>query len=217
MKTQRNTFSLDITPVDSIVVGSRLRELDPTKVAAIKQSISEIGLQTPITVWCEPDGDNTIPHLVMRRADIADGLWTLPKELVKPKRANEVPLSTLARSIIDDMDDAGEFVFSTVAKGAKAVNGFSKAKAELDRVSEVADWRFHDIRRTVATGMAELGVSPYVVEKVLNHSSGTFKGVLRVYNRYEYIPEKKKALQLWAEYVQGLLDGQRDKVVSLHG
>ena len=64
--------------------------------------------------------------------------------------------------------------------------------------------RQHDIRRTVATGMAGLAVPPHVVEKILNHSSGTFRGVAGVYNRFGYLPEMRDALSRWAEYVAAL-------------
>jgi integrase len=60
----------------------------------------------------------------------------------------------------------------------------------------------HDLRRTAASGMARLGVAPHVVEAVLNHKSGTVRGVAAVYNRYSYATEKREALALWAEHVE---------------
>jgi hypothetical protein len=68
----------------------------------------------------------------------------------------------------------------------------------------VNEWIIHDMRRTVASGMARLKITPYIVEKILNHKSGTFSGVAGVYNRYGYDSEKREALEKWAEYVGDL-------------
>ncbi len=68
-------------------------------------------------------------------------------------------------------------------------------------------WRLHDIRRTVATLMAELGILPHVVEAVLNHISGHKAGVAGVYNRALYAAEKRQALNRWAEHITALVNG----------
>ena len=72
-----------------------------------------------------------------------------------------------------------------------------------------APWRLHDLRRTVATRMAELGVQPHVVEAVLNHVSGHKAGVAGVYNRALYAAEKRRALELWGEHVRALAAGSQ--------
>ena len=68
-----------------------------------------------------------------------------------------------------------------------------------------APWRLHDLRRTVATGMADLGIAPHIVEAVLNHVSGARAGVAGTYNRAAYAPEKKAALERWALHIEGLV------------
>ena len=98
--------------------------------------------------------------------------------------------------------------------------GWSKAKAALDRRLALIryanrPWRLHDIRRTVATRMAELGVQPHVVEAVLNHVSGHKAGVAGVYNRALYAAEKRRALELWAEHVRASVEGDAANVVSI--
>jgi integrase len=70
---------------------------------------------------------------------------------------------------------------------------------------EIEPWILHDLRRTAATGMAQLNVPPHVVDKVLNHVSGTIHGVAAVYNRYGYVEERGAALEAWGRYVQGLV------------
>jgi integrase len=73
----------------------------------------------------------------------------------------------------------------------------------------------HDIRRTVATRLAELGVQPHVIEAVLNHVSGHKAGVAGIYNRALYAAEKRQALNLWSEHVYVLIEGAEPKVVPL--
>jgi len=72
----------------------------------------------------------------------------------------------------------GDLVFS--GDGRRVFQGYSKAKAKLDRLSGVSDWTLHDLRRTVVSGMARLGVAPHVADKILNHQSGTISGVAAV-------------------------------------
>jgi integrase len=84
--------------------------------------------------------------------------------------------------------------------------GWSKSKTALDKQATIGSWRLHDVRRTVATRMAEVGVQPHVIEAVLNHISGHKAGVAGVYNRSSYAAEKRAALELWGKHVQRLID-----------
>lgn len=81
----------------------------------------------------------------------------------------------------------------------------------------IAPWRIHDLRRTCATGMAGLSIQPHIVEAVLNHVSGPKAGVAGIYNKYQYLPEKKAALERWATHVEALVTGTPSNVISLHG
>ena len=78
-----------------------------------------------------------------------------------------------------------------------------------------ASWRTHDLRRTVATRMADLGVLPHVIEAVLNHRSGHKRGVAGIYNRSPYEREVCSALMLWAEHIAAITEGRSSKVVPL--
>jgi integrase len=97
--------------------------------------------------------------------------------------------------------------------------GWSNAKSALDKRLQLAGmtapWRLHDLRRTAATGMADLGVLPHVVEAILNHITGHKAGVAGVYNRASYMAEKRQALDLWGEHVLALAEGTASNVVSL--
>jgi hypothetical protein len=76
-------------------------------------------------------------------------------------------------------------------------------------------WRLHDLRRTAATGLAEIGTNPHIVEAILNHVSGHKDGVAGVYNRAQYLQPMKTALAMWADHVRSVVDGSERKVVAL--
>jgi hypothetical protein len=80
---------------------------------------------------------------------------------------------------------------------------------------EIPQWILHDLRRTAASGMARLKVGPHVVDKILNHTSGTIRGVAAIYNRFEYTDERRKALQAWGWYVHNLVSPTLGNVVAL--
>jgi integrase len=83
-----------------------------------------------------------------------------------------------------------------------------------NRAEEMLPRRIHDIRRTVATGMANIGVQPHIIEAVLNHISGHKAGVAGIYNRAVYSAEKRHALNRWADHVRALVDGCEFRIVS---
>ena len=93
------------------------------------------------------------------------------------------------------------FLFPSLRSPERVFSGYSKCKKRLDEQSSVSDWRIHDLRRSVATGMARLQVQPHVVERLLNHSSDTFSGVAGVYNRFSYLLEMREALEKWENHV----------------
>jgi len=136
--------------------------------------------------------------------DLPNRIWTIPKERAKNGKAHIVPLSPCAVNIIESLPQFlhSDYVFTTTGKSP--VSGHGKYKCKLDQMTEVPDWVFHDFRRTASSGMARLEIPPYTAEKVLNHVSGTFAGVLGVYNQYGYDKEKREALNKWADYVMDL-------------
>jgi integrase len=138
--------------------------------------------------------------------NLAEKVWTLPATRSKNGVEHVIPLSDLALSILERAPRLGRhdgFVFTTTGK--TAVSGWSKAKVTLDAATGVLDWRLHDLRRTVATGLAGLGVPMPVVEKILNHVSGSFGGVAGVYQRHAFADEKRDALGEWAQHINALV------------
>jgi integrase len=158
-----------------------------------------------------------------RRGEVADmtwaeldpelTLWTLPAERSKNNVLHQVPIVPAVRAILSELPRiAGEagYVFTTT--GRAAVSNFSVAKQRLDAAvtalnggAPIVPWRLHDLRRSAATGMARLGVQLPVVEKILNHTSGTFSGVVAVYQRFDFADAKRAALADWTQHVLGLV------------
>jgi integrase len=154
--------------------------------------------------------------------DLEKGIWTVPAENSKNGRANEVPLSQPALEILKQLPRGDGYVFPAANGSGRPASGFSKAKRKLERAitgalrpKAVAPWRLHDIRRSAASGMAQLGIEPHVIERVLNHVSGQLSGVAGVYNRYGYLPEKRHALETWAAHIDRLLNPRTANVVEL--
>jgi integrase len=134
----------------------------------------------------------------MRIDEVSGDVWTIPRERVKKDRPHAVPLTKTALAIISSLAQLPRFehqgfVFSMTG-GKSASSNFSKLKHQLDQLSDISGWTIHDIRRTVRSKLAELGVPREVARKVLNHEDGK---VDRIYNRHEYLAEKREALQRW--------------------
>lgn len=141
--------------------------------------------------------------------DLTSGLWIIPKARTKNALEHEVPLSAPAVAILKGRARADRKL--TFGTGSAGFSGWSASKKRLDaRVSETAatvrPWRLHDLRRTMATRMAdELRILPHVVEAILNHRSGVVSGVAAIYNRASYRTEKREALERWATYINRVL------------
>lgn len=160
----------------------------------------------------------------MRWSEIsADGAtWTLPSDRAKNGKAHIVHLSEPAQDILKTIPrfDGSEFVFTSTGK--VPVSGFSFFKRNLERAmasdsSGIADWRFHDFRRAGVTWLAGHGFAPHVADKLLNHVGGTISGVAAIYQKAEFIAERKAALEAWSKHILACADGREtaDNVVEL--
>lgn len=144
--------------------------------------------------------------------DVEGATWCIGRGRTKNSRPHDVPLAEPALRILSarERQDGRDLVFGR----SGPFSGWSKAKVALDkRLAEATGapldpWTLHDIRRTVATRLADLGVLPHVIEAILNHVSGHKAGVAGIYNRSSYAVEKREALRIWSEFVLKLLEGQ---------
>jgi integrase len=142
------------------------------------------------------------------------GTWTLPAERSKNGKAHTLPLLPMALAIIKAVPRMAtrDHLFGVRANG---FTPWEDAKAALGARSRVTGWVLHDIRRTVATRMADLGIAPHVIEQVLNHVSGHKSGVAGIYNRSSYEREVRAALALWHDHLRSIVEGSERKIVSM--
>jgi integrase len=164
-------------------------------------------------------------------AELSDDLSTLRLAGNRTKNglAFDAPLPPLAREILGSAPRvSATYVFSTNSR--TPISGFSKFKARLDALmlaeaikergksAAIAPWRVHDLRRSAATGMAGIGVNPWIIEACLNHVSGAKASVAGIYNRERHEPEKRAALERWTAHVAGVVSGRADgTVVPIRG
>jgi integrase len=152
----------------------------------------------------------------IRRSEVEGDLWTLPPERTKNGQKHTVPLSRQAMEILESTPEivgGADRVFT--GTGGRQLAGFSHVKRELDaQMNLKSPWVMHDLRRTVASGMAKIGIKLPVIEKVLNHTSDSFRGIVGVYQQHDFAAEKRHALQAWADHVDAIVRGApAEKVV----
>jgi len=149
----------------------------------------------------------------MARDELAADLstWSLPPSRVKNGRkvttSHDVPLAPAMRELIASAPDlGGRHVFPGLHD--KPFAGWATMKEQLDRDSAVTGWHLHDLRRTVATGLQQMGVRLEVTEAILNHRSSTRGGIVGVYQRFDWAAEKRAALDAWAQHVEAIVEGR---------
>ena len=131
---------------------------------------------------------------------IRDNRITLPATLTKNKREHSFPLGTLAMKHIQPLPASNAYLFPAVGR-TTPFNGHSACKVKLDKKSGTSNWTLHDLRRTFASGLASLGVALPVIERLLNHVSGSFGGIVGVYQRYDFFPEMRDAITKWEDHI----------------
>lgn len=149
----------------------------------------------------------------LRSDYISNDTCTLPTHLTKNAREHSFPLGELSQSIVrsvltpSDGQSSERVRLLFPARGApiKPFNGWSKCKAALDKLSGVSGWTLHDLRRTFATRLAEMGIAPHVIERLLNHATGSLSPIALVYNRASFQKEMRDAIGLWEAYVAKII------------
>jgi integrase len=197
---------------------SRDRVLDDNELALVWRGAEKIG-------W---PFEQIVKLLILtgaRRGEISDGrwgevdieskCWSLPPDRVKNKRPHVIPLSPQALATIEKLPRlAGSKAYLFTTTSQTSVSGFSRMKRNLDEAiaelnggQPLADWTLHDLRRSVASGLAKIGIDLVVIERTLNHVSGSFGGIVSVYQHHQFEPEKRAALERWAEHVERIVEG----------
>jgi integrase len=202
------------------VEGSRDRVLTDAEIQALWTATEALGYPfgplVRMLLLCGQRLRETA-HMQWSEIDFAAKTWALPGLRSKNGVANEVPLAPQALAILEGVPrfEGSPFVFTL--GGDRPLNDFTRAKHRLDALlPAMPHWVLHDLRRTCASGMAGLAIAPHVVEAVLNHRTGTIKGVAAVYNKYNYASEKRAALARWANHVEPPVAGEEaDNVLEL--
>lgn len=209
---------------------SRDRYLNPSEIKSFWQASDTLGY--PFCQFyrlCLLTGQRREEVAAMQWKELLEDVWTIPAERTKNGKEHIVHLSKQALAVlasIERVPDAATlpdamafspYVFTTT--GETSISGFAKAKATLDKAMSITNpWRVHDLRRTLTSTLAEIGISADVADRILNHVSGTKAGVKGVYQRYEFLPERKRALEAWGRHVEALVNPKAKssgKVVSL--
>lgn len=144
-----------------------------------------------------------IGHL--RWDEIDDGNMALSSERTKNHRSHTLPLPSTALHILETRESNGLYVFSG-KDPEKPFNGIRRVKEALDKAVDIEHFTLHDLRRTLSSNMARLGVPIHVTEKILNHQSGSFAGVAGIYNRHSYLPEMEAALEQYDVFLSELIN-----------
>jgi integrase len=176
-----------------------------------------------------------VAHMRWADIDANERIWTLSGAQTKARRVHVVPLSPIVWNILMEAKQAAQdaapplgtaaitaspYVFTTI--GDRPISGYGKAKARLDSavakarakasLEALAPWTIHDLRRTMASGLGRLGVSRFIISRVLNHADSSVTGI---YDRYAYLVEKRHALEGWGTYLGNLIRPPDTNVVEL--
>jgi integrase len=196
------------------VLDSRERVLSDSEIKAIWLATGKLGYPwAPFYKLLLLTGQRReeVSSVEWKEIDLDHGLWVIPGRKAKNGKEHIVHLSPQALEIVQELQRTKgnyRWVFTTTSK--THVSGYGRAKERIDKLlpDDMPEWRIHDLRRTVRTGLSKLGVLPDISERVLNH---TQKGLDAVYNRYQYLPERKAALEKWGKYISELLSERREQ------
>lgn len=187
---------------------SRERVLDNEELAKVFHSATELGYPFGhIVRLCILTGQ--------RRGEIGLLKWSyintderkivLPSSIVKNNREHSFPYGDMVADVLAELPKGKGFLFPAAAPTGDVFNGWAKHKKALDALAPLSHWTLHDLRRSFATQLASLGIAPHVIERQINHASGTISGVAAIYNRFTYLPEMRAAISVYEAHLRNLL------------
>jgi integrase len=162
-----------------------------------------------------------VAHATWEEFDLDKRLWHLPRHRTKNCREHLVHLVPAAVEIIAHLPRISGTNFVFTRTGTTPVSGFGRAEDRAHALMQelgggpIEPFTINDLRRSAATGMAELGIAHHIVDKVLNHSSGAIFSIARIYNRNEYLNERQAALEARARHIEGLANPPAENVTEL--
>jgi integrase len=194
----------------------RDRVLADAELAQVFKAVSKLGFPFgPMFQLLVLTGARRDEIAALRWSEIQGDTIILGRDRTKAGEGHSIPLSPLALDIIKQLPRIGDSDFVFTTNGRTPVSGFSKIKKRIDGLTKIPAWRVHDLRRVVATGLQRLGINLQVIEAVLGHVSGSRSGIVGVYQRHSFDPERRTALEAWAREVERIVDGKPAKVLPL--
>jgi integrase len=136
---------------------------------------------------------------------IQNNTLTIPKEVTKNGREHQFPIGALATTALNSSQTENGLLFPARVNGnTQPFSGFSQSKKNFDKLLNTAPWTLHDLQRTFATNLARLGVAPHIIERLINHVTGTINGVAAIYNRANYMSEMRDAVTKYEDWFKKL-------------
>jgi integrase len=189
---------------------------------------SELDLKKQVWTMPRHRVKNDRAHEVQLSGAALDVLCSLPNITDgKPESGVSLVFTVTGKTPVSGFSRAKDRLDAAMERARRRSLGLPEADKEYRKTIgvasgkplpvEIPEWRLHDLRRTAATGMARLHFPPHVVDKILNHTSGTIRGVAAVYNQFAYLDERRAALEAWGRYVAGLMAPAAANVVALRG
>jgi len=230
----RNRFRSNLSAFFSWAIREGLTDINPVAGTGKASEgngrdrvLSEVELTQLLTALGDDDFSDVIRLLLLtgqRRSEIGGLRWSeidwernlivLQPDRTKNKRLHELPLSTQAiailnrRRLLQHPRYGGDRANDGWVFGGRFTT-WSTSKEWLDRrLPGIKPWTLHDLRRSAATHLGELGTLPHVIEQILNHQSGHRAGVAGIYQRSKYQDQVRAALQTWGDYVDRLNPAQ---------
>ncbi|WLB21919.1 site-specific integrase [Bradyrhizobium japonicum] len=196
----------------------RTRVLSSEELAAVYGAATQVGYPFgAIVQLCILTGQRRGEIVQLRRSYLSGDTVTLPPSVTKNNRTHTFPIGNMARSVIQDIPGDDDLLF--IGTGGKGIfSDWSKKKTAVgiliaESGHDVLPWTLHDLRRTFASGLASLGIRLEVIEKLLNHVSGSFAGVAGIYQRHSYLEEMRVAVDAWEKHIASLQRRDR-RVIS---
>lgn len=196
-------------PRERVLTTDEIRSLF---LALDADSLSERRLSPQVRcalLWLLLTGQRISEALAAEWVHIEDGIWRIPAENTKTQRAHFVHVTPQMAAILNELKPLtgdSRYVFASPQEHDQPINRFSVERALrrllADGTLDMPKFTPHDLRRTVVTRLSDLGIAPHVIEKIVNHKMA---GVMGIYNRSEYLPERQEAIELWNRRLQDLM------------
>jgi integrase len=192
----RQGYELPANPVQGTnrtILKSRERVLTNPELASIWRQCGDddFGRIVKLLILTGQRRDE-VGRMTWGEIDLDKKLWVIPGTRTKNHREHILPLTDAALALLPER--RRDYVFGNGI-------GFSNWSRAQRRITGVAAWRLHDLRRTAVTMMAELGILPHIIEAIVNHVSGHRAGVAGIYNKAKYLDEMRIALEKWSSHV----------------